>query len=56
MSTPKKPDGFGALKSRRLQAKRDKEAREVAKAKPATLNPPFPFKVEPFDAAFFRLL
>lgn len=55
MSDAKKPDGYGALKSRRLDAKRKKAAQEAAKQRPATLNPPFPFKVVPFDPLFFRL-
>lgn len=37
-------------KSKRLQEKRDKED---AEKQPAPLDKPFPFRVQPFDAAFF---
>ena len=47
-------DGFGLDKAERLLAKRlSKEEEEAEQA--AGLEPPFPYVIEEFDAAYFEL-
>ena len=47
-------DGYGLDKQARLNAKRlSKEEEETSQAAP--LDPPFPYRMVPFDADFFGL-
>lgn len=55
MSTKTKPDGYGALKSRRQEAARAAAKAKAVVAAPVTLSAPYPFPVVPFDPKFFRL-
>lgn len=46
-------DGFGLDKSARLAAARERQEAEQAAAA-ASLDPPFPYRIIPFDPAFFE--